>query len=163
MSSTRPSGDPVSGPAWERMRNYEAYPQIRSGRGVRGLPRVGVLAAALAIAALALFMLPALLGIGGGGPSSSQSPLASGAGPTSTPEIVTPAAPTPQVYRIQDKDNLLKVAKKFGITLEQLLAANPQITNPDKISLGQEIIIPSASAPVPSARPSAKPSTSAAP
>jgi hypothetical protein len=145
------------------MRNYEAYPQIRSGRGVRGLPRVGVLAAAIAIAALALFMLPALLGIGGGGPSSSASPIGSGAAATSTPEIVTPAAPTPQVYRIQDKDNLLKVAKKFGITLEQLLAANPQITNPDKISLGQEIIIPSASAPVPSPIPSARPSTSAAP
>ena len=39
-------------------------------------------------------------------------------------------------------DTLSKVAKRFGITLEELLAANPDIKNPDKISIGQQIIIP---------------------
>jgi LysM repeat protein len=141
------------------MRRYEAYPTIRSRGGLPGVPRLALLAGAVVIAAIALFMLPALLGVGGPGPSSSGSPRASGAGASSSPVVTTPAAPTPQVYVIKSKDNLLKVAKMFGITLDQLLAANPQITNPDKVSLGQQIIIPSASF-VP---PSARPSTSAAP
>src|SRR4029078_12501951 len=39
VSSTRPSGDLIPGPAWEGMRRYEAYPTIRS-RGRRpGVPR----------------------------------------------------------------------------------------------------------------------------
>ena len=43
---------------------------------------------------------------------------------------------------IKEKDTLSKVAKRFGITLDELLAANPDIKNPDKISIGQQIIIP---------------------
>jgi LysM repeat protein len=61
-------------------------------------------------------------------------------------------------YTIKSKDTLLKVAKSFGITLEQLLAANPQITNPDKIGLGEVIVIPDKSA-----SSSAAPSGSAGP
>ena len=34
------------------------------------------------------------------------------------------------------------MAKRFGITLDELLAANPDIKDPDKISIGQQIIIP---------------------
>ena len=43
---------------------------------------------------------------------------------------------------IKEKDTLSKVANKFGIGLDELLAANPEIKNPDKISVGQSIIIP---------------------
>lgn len=42
-------------------------------------------------------------------------------------------------YKIQKGDILTQVAKKNGMSLEQLLAKNPQIKNPDKISVGQEI------------------------
>ena len=34
------------------------------------------------------------------------------------------------------------MAKRFGITLDELLAANPDIKDADKISIGQQIIIP---------------------
>jgi LysM repeat protein len=37
---------------------------------------------------------------------------------------------------------LSKVARTFGVTLEELLAANPAIKDPNKIALGQEIVIP---------------------
>ena len=81
VSSTRPTGDAIPGPPWERMRRYEAYPTIKTRAGLPGmpgLPRLGLLAAAIGIAALALFMLPALLGIGGGGgirqPGSQRQP-----------------------------------------------------------------------------------------
>jgi hypothetical protein len=123
------------------MRRYEAYPTIRSRAGLPSLPRVAVLAGALGIAALALFMLPALLGIGGGG-GPAGSPSASRPAPTASAEITPQPAPTAQVYVIKEKDTLSKVAKRFGITLDELLAANPEIKNPDKISIGQQIIIP---------------------
>ena len=48
-------------------------------------------------------------------------------------------------YVIQSGDTLYSIARHFGITLEQLLAANPQILNPDKIYPGQSVIIPSTS------------------
>jgi LysM repeat protein len=98
-----------------------------------------------------------LLGIGGGG-SSSASPSVNrpvaraSALPTATP------APSQHVYIIKSKDTLSKVANMFGITLEELLAANPDIKNPDKIALGQQIIIPAAGA-----GGTARPSGSAAP
>ena len=157
VSSTRPSGETIPGPSWERLRRSEAYPTIKSRTGLPGLPRAAVLGGALAIAALALFMLPALLGIGGVKPSGSASPSASGPAVTATPGNTTPAAPTPQVYIIKNKDTLSKIAKMFGITLAELLAANPAIKNPDKIALGQQIIIPPPSGGL------ASPSGSAAP
>ena len=75
-------------------------------------------------------MLPALLGIGGGGaPSASSSPSQ----PIATPsaEITPVPAPSAQVYVIKQEDTLSKVAKRFGITIEELLAANPEIKNAD--------------------------------
>ena len=35
-----------------------------------------------------------------------------------------------------------KIAKKFGLTVDQVLAANPQIKDPNKIKIGDEIVIP---------------------
>jgi hypothetical protein len=141
VSSTRQSGDMIAGPAWEGVRRSEAYPTIRSRASMPGLPRIAVLAGALGIAALALFMLPALLGIGGGGgPGASSSPSQQVATPS--PEITPVPAPSAQVYVIKQKDTLSKVAKRFGITIEEILAANPEIKDADKISIGQQIIIP---------------------
>ncbi len=124
------------------MRRYEAYPTIRTRAGLPGLPRLALLAGAVAIAALALFMLPALLGIGGGG---SASPKPSGSGPAATASAApaTLAAPTPQVYVIKQGDTLSKVARRFGLTLDELLAANTKtIKDPNKITIGDQIIIP---------------------
>ncbi len=48
-------------------------------------------------------------------------------------------------YKVKAGDNLSKVAKRNGISLAQLLKANPQITNPDKIKVGQLINLPDTS------------------
>ena len=48
-------------------------------------------------------------------------------------------------YRIQPGDTLSKIAKRNGISLAQLLKANPQITNPDKIQVGQIVNLPDTS------------------
>jgi LysM repeat protein len=39
----------------------------------------------------------------------------------------------------------LKIATEHGVTLEQLLEANPEITNPNQIAQGQQITIPAPS------------------
>jgi LysM repeat protein len=132
------------GPAWERQRRSEAYPQIRTRVGLPAIPRVAVLAAALVIAALALFVIgPDLLGIGGGNetPTTTASPSAAAA--TASPDPTPIPAPTPQVYVIKEGDTLSGIARQFGLTVDQLLAANADtITNPDRIAVGDEIIIP---------------------
>ncbi len=124
------------------MRHYEAYPTIKTRTGLPGIPRIALLAGAVAIAALTLFMLPALLGVGGSGGSSgaSASPSVPVATDSPTPEI--PAEPTPTVYVVKAGDSLGKIANKFDLTIDQVMAANPEIKNPNKISVGQEIIIP---------------------
>ncbi len=48
-------------------------------------------------------------------------------------------------YKIKAGDTLSKIAKRYGISLAQLLKANPQITNPDRIQVGQLVNLPDTS------------------
>jgi LysM repeat protein len=134
-------GGPSGGPDWERPRRYEAYPTIKTRVGMPAVPRIAVLAGLIVVAALAFFFLPAILGLGstGGpsGPSASTSPAPS----VSFVPTPIPAA-TPIVYTIKKGETLSKIATAHGITLDQLLTANPTIKNPNKISEGQQIVIP---------------------
>jgi len=134
-------GGPASGPDWEQPRRYEAYPTIRTRVGMPAVPRIAVLAGLIALAALALFFLPAILGLGGNGAPTGGSPSLLAA-PSASFEPTPVAAATPIVYTIKKGENLSKIATAHGITLAQLLAANPKIKNPNKITEGQQIIIP---------------------
>jgi LysM repeat protein len=49
---------------------------------------------------------------------------------------------TPRTYAVTAGDTLFGIAAQFGLTVEQLLAANPQITNADYVTIGQVIVIP---------------------
>jgi LysM repeat protein len=134
------------GPSWENRRRYEAYPSIKTRAGLSGvpaIPTVGVLFGGVVLAALVLFFLPALLGVGGrdGTPDTSASPSAA----VSTPSLVpTPIPePTPQIYVIKSGDTLSSIAREFNVTLDALLEANKdRISNPNRINVGDEIIIP---------------------
>jgi LysM domain-containing protein len=131
-----------NGPDWEQPRRYEAYPTIKTRVGMPQIPRVALMAGAVGLLAIALFFLPGLLNLGGSGgvtPAASPSPSAQAA-ESSVP--TAPPAPTPQVYTIKKGDTLTKVAKAHGLTLDELLAANPSIKNPNKVSEGQQIVIP---------------------
>ena len=82
--------------------------------------------------------------------------------PTSSVAPTDSPAPTPQTYVVVANDTMGGIAKKFGLTVDQLLAANKQIKNPDKIAIGDRLVIPP-SAPteiVNGASPSAGPSAS---
>jgi LysM repeat protein len=125
------------------------------------VPRLAMMAGAIALLAIALFFLPSLLNLGGGtgAPTASGSPVPSGAASLAPS---APPAPTPIVYTIKKGDTLSKIATSHGLTLEELLAANPEIKNPNRVSEGQQIVIPTPSQEPPadaggSASPSAGP------
>lgn len=159
-------------PSWDLTDRFGAEAVDRRGRDGsggddRGGDRFGgmitavVVIAILALGVLGVIFLPGLLA--GKGPAASATPtfstaLPSGlvspslpAGPTGSPLVtavptaqVTPTpAVTPRLYRVKASDNsLTQIAHRFGLTLRQLLDANPQITNPDIIQVGQVITIP---------------------
>jgi LysM domain len=136
----RPVPRDADGPSWERPRRYEAYPTLKTRIGLPSVPRLGLAALAILVAAGILFVVPFLLRSGDQAgalatPSPSSQPSASVA-PTASP------VPTAQVYIVKSGDTLLKIAKKFGLTIDQVLAANKQIKNPNKIQPGDEITIP---------------------
>ena len=58
----------------------------------------------------------------------------------------TPAPlPSQQTYTIKAGDTLSKIAKRYGLTVDQLLAANKStIKDPNKIKVGDQIVIPKA-------------------
>jgi LysM repeat protein len=67
---------------------------------------------------------------------------------TFTPVPATPSdtptptvTPTPVIYVIKKGDTLLAIARQFGVTVEQLQDVNG-ITDPRRLSIGQELIIP---------------------
>ena len=45
-------------------------------------------------------------------------------------------------YTVKPGDTLSRIAARNGVTLAQLLQANPQITNPDKIKVGDVVNLP---------------------
>ena len=146
VSSTRPKTPPAhDGPSWEQAKRYEAYPTIKTRAKLPGVPRLAAIAAALVLGALILFMLPGFLGVGGGGgagSSASPAPSGSAVAASDSPEPTPSAAPTQQTYTIKAGDTLNKISKKFGLTVDQLLAANKQIKNPNKIAVGDVLVIP---------------------
>lgn len=57
--------------------------------------------------------------------------------------------PGGQIYVVKKGDTLFKIARSFNITLQAILKANPQITDPNLIFPGQEICIPVPQGPPP--------------
>src|SRR5215510_8746058 len=52
-------------------------------------------------------------------------------------------------YTVKPGDNLSKIASRYGVTLSQLLQANPQIQDPNKIKVGDVINTPEGATGVP--------------
>jgi spore germination protein len=52
--------------------------------------------------------------------------------------------PTPEqvVHTVAAGDTLSKIAAQYGVTVDQILEANPSITNPNQIAIGDQIVIP---------------------
>jgi LysM repeat protein len=113
-----------------------------------------LLVAVLAIALAAAVALPGLLGFGN--PSAVATPTPRGSALpsslTSLPPTAVPA-PTQQTYVVQAGDTMSRIADRFGVPLDDLIAANQEtIPNPDQLQIGQAMIIP---VPLPSELPAA--------
>ncbi len=84
-------------------------------------------------------------------PSPTTTPLTSPS-PSPTPVASVPPAfvglkpcpdsPACYLYRVRSGDNLTRIAAKFGITLAALKAANPTITDPSLVHVGDILRIP---------------------
>lgn len=59
-----------------------------------------------------------------------------------------PVSCTGTIYIVQPGDTLFIIANKFGVTVNQLIAANPQLSNPNVIFPGDKICIPVTTPPV---------------
>src|SRR5512141_2242195 len=73
--------------------------------------------------------------------------LTSTQSPSQTPEPLVAAetplpSPTPFTYTIKSGDTISSIALKFGVSMDNLQAANPEIS-PNTMSIGQVIKIPS--------------------
>ena len=71
------------------------------------------------------------------------SPLAA-PNPAAAAEGVLPAAGQPIRHTVQSGEWLRVIAQRYGTTVDAILAINPQITDPDQLTPGQEILIPNA-------------------
>lgn len=97
-------------------------------------------------------------------PSVSETPAASGASPSPTASsgTATPSGPsgstkpvipdpspvaTATAYVVEPGDSLSAIADRFGVSVGQILAANPDIEDADDIRSGDSIIIPTPDAP----------------
>ncbi len=60
-----------------------------------------------------------------------------------------PACPDGRLYTVARGDTLFLLAQRFGTTVEALRAANPQITNPNVLVIGQQICLPRGVTPPP--------------
>lgn len=57
------------------------------------------------------------------------------------PQGVTVGGVSNDAYTVTKGDTLCGIARKNGISLKKILAANPNIKNPDRIHVGQKIVI----------------------
>ena len=135
---------PGPAPEWERAKPLEAYPTLRSRRlADLSVPPILVAVVALALSAAVLFALPGLLGFGnpGAGASASPSTPVRTATPSTGPSTVP--QPTQLVYVVEEGDTLSRIAGHFGITLEELIAANTDtLPDPDTLAIGDQLVIP---------------------
>ena len=66
--------------------------------------------------------------------------------PRTTPP---PTCPTGTFrYIVQSGDTMFTIAQRFGVSLQALLAANPQIPDPSRLTPGQTVCVPEISCPI---------------
>ena len=101
-------------------------------------------AALLVLAAVIIFSIPTILkGVNGfiAGVTATPPPSAS---PTSDVSPSPTPTPTPEslIYRVKSGDTLGEIAERFQVSIELIMSVNPEITRPELINVGQDLIIP---------------------
>jgi LysM repeat protein len=92
-------------------------------------------------------------------PSPTPTPTRPATGEAvSAPTAPPPASPTPPgpvLYTVQAGDTLGAVARSYGVSVEELMAANG-LSDPNVLAVGQTLVIPVAPPPPPTTDPSAE-------
>ena len=87
------------------------------------------------------------------GSTATETALPAALNATPIPPTATQAAgPTPTVYLVKPGDTLGTIAQHFGLSVQEIMAAN-NITNPNVLSVGQSLIIPVPGSVPPTAEP----------
>jgi LysM repeat protein len=142
------------GMPWERRATPETFPVLRPQQEPRGRRMSPVLLAVLAllVAAGVVFAVPSLLAGRPRQAATAPTPTATATVEPSEP-AASVAAATPRIYTVAKGDTLRGIAQQFKLTMDELLGANPTITNPSRIKIGQKIVIPFPGATAASATP----------
>jgi nucleoid-associated protein YgaU len=136
-------------PSWERDRDFAARGDGRLGDWLATATKALIALALVALVVLAIILAPGLLA---GGPQPTQPAVVASPTPAVSPTSPVNFTPEPttepsasagmQTYTIKAGDSLTAIASQFGLTIDQLLAANPQITDPNTIRAGDVVNIP---------------------
>src|SRR5690606_8446734 len=51
-------------------------------------------------------------------------------------------SPRPMRYIVQPDDTLGILSRRFDVPMAAILGANPEITDPDKLNVGQQLLVP---------------------
>jgi len=70
-------------------------------------------------------------------------------GPSASANFQVVVQPTTGYYTVQSGDTLSSLAQRFNTSVNALLRANPQITNPNQLTPGQQILLPGSLAVIP--------------
>jgi len=120
---------------------------IRLPRALSSLRSFGALVVLIGVL---LFATPSILkgfgsmlsGIGQeASPSASVTPEVS-ASPTPTP------TPAPVIHVVKGGDTLSEISQEYKVSMEVILGANPQVTNPNDLRIGERLVIPNVLPPV---------------
>lgn len=76
----------------------------------------------------------------------TAAPTTSKPATTTTQTTVSQPAASGATYTVTENDKLWQIAKKHNLTLEQLIALNPQLKNPNLIVVGQKLNVAGAKA-----------------
>jgi LysM repeat protein len=107
---------------------------------------VGGVVVALLILVLAGIGLVSLLSGDETSPATTLEQLTTTAAPTTTVARTTTTV-TPETHIVASGDSLFSIAKQYDVNLSALIAANPQLDDPEDIDIGDVIYLPPAVSP----------------
>jgi LysM repeat protein len=85
-------------------------------------------------------------------PTATPTPTGTVIVPTATPTSTTQPPGQPIYYVVRPGDTLYSIARKFGVSMQAIMAAN-NLANPNWIYVGQRLLIPSPGTPWPTPTP----------
>lgn len=176
-----PANEPRRGPThpdWEKPPTQYDFPHLRGQEDHRALWPLAAAALGVALVVVVLVIIPAILSGHGtvASATGSAQPTAVHSGDvigSSEPPSLDPDTSQPQMtfathYTVKKGDRFAAIAKKYHLQQWELLAANPQVTNPAVLKVGTILNIPDPgqmAKPTATPKPTgtAKPSASASP